>query len=156
MPIISNEWEELALLVGQAVWQTQVLETALGIHLVMVHKLTTGTARAEVEAMFVRTEKRTLGQLFENIRDTGATTLLPRLERFAGERNWLVHRSRHEGPKDLRANRVKRIQSIVDEASSLTSALQQAAEDHLMAHGLTKAEVDARADAISHEWTTDA
>lgn len=161
-PITQREFAELTSLVGLAVWQIQVLEQALGCYLVMVHKIAIGTARAEVEATFAKTEKRTLGQISASIRDTGRAPakLLPRLERFVDERNWLVHRSRHENRKDIYSPKKRialsqRISSLADEALSLMKAFQQATEDHLIAHGMAKAEIDARAEQIRNEWTNE-
>jgi hypothetical protein len=157
--ITPEEFSELTSLVGYAVWQIQVLEQVLASYLVMVHHVTTDTARTQIEAMFVKTAKHTLGQLFSAIRKTGGApeSLLPRLERFGVERNWLVHRSRHENRSDLyspakRAALSQRLRAIADEALSLMKAFQQATEDHLIAQGMTKAEIDARAKQILKEW----
>src|SRR5436190_12837654 len=143
--IIPEEFSELTSLVGYAVWQIQVLEQVLASYLIMVHQITTATARTEVETMFLKTAKHTLGQLFSAIRKTGggSESLLPRLERFIVERNWLVHRSRHENRSDLYSP-VKR------------TALRQTTEDHLIGQGMTKAEIDARAKQIRKEWTESA
>src|SRR5437764_15454679 len=69
--IIPEEFSELTSLVGYAVWQIQVLEQVLASYLIMVHQITTATARTEVETMFLKTAKHTLGQLFSAIRKTG-------------------------------------------------------------------------------------
>jgi hypothetical protein len=101
--ITPDEFSELTSFVGYAIWQIQVLEQVLGSYLVMVHQITTDKARTEIETMFVKAAKHTLGQLFIAIRKTGGgpESLLPRLERFIVERNWLVHRSRQENRTDL-------------------------------------------------------
>jgi hypothetical protein len=163
LPITADEFTEVVSQVGYAVWQIQVLEEVLGCYLVLVHKVEFTTARSDVEAMFVKTEKRTLGQLFGAIRDTSKapSTLLPRLDRFVDERNWLVHRSRHQNRTDLyspakRQTLIQRINAIADEALSLAKSFQQATEDHLIAGGMKKAKIDTRAAKIYHDWTTDA
>ncbi len=161
--IIPEEFSELTSLVGYAVWQIQVLEQVLASYLIMVHQITTATARTEVETMFLKTAKHTLGQLFSAIRKTGggSESLLPRLERFIVERNWLVHRSRHENRSDLyspakRTALRQRLCSVADEALLLMKAFQQTTEDHLIGQGMTKAEIDARAKQIRKEWTESA
>ena len=53
--IIPEEFSELTSLVGYAVWQIQVLEQVLASYLIMVHQITTATARTEVETMFLKT-----------------------------------------------------------------------------------------------------
>ena len=157
--ITPEEFSELTSLVGYAVWQIQILERVLAGHLVMVHQITTDTARSEIETMFVKTARHTLGQLFSAIRKTGGEpeSLLPRLEGFIIERNWLVHRSRHENPSDLyspakRTALRQRLCAIADEALSLMKAFQRATEDHLIGQGMTKAQIDARAKRIRKEW----
>ena len=161
--IIPEEFSELTSLVGYAVWQIQVLEQVLASYLIMVHQITTATARTGVETMFLKTAKHTLGQLFSAIRKTGggSESLLPRLERFIVERNWLVHRSRHENRSDLyspvkRTALRQRLCSVADEALLLMKAFQQTTEDHLIGQGMTKAETDARAKQIRKEWTESA
>jgi len=161
--ITPEEFSELTSLVGHAVWQIQVLERVLASYLVMVHQIKTHTARTEIETMFVKTAKHTLGQLFSVIRQTGEgpESLLPRLERFIVERNWLVHRSRHENRSDLyspakRTALRQGLCSIADEALLVMKAFQQATDDHLIGQGMTKAEIDARAKQIRKEWTESA
>jgi hypothetical protein len=158
-----DEFSGLTSLVGYAVWQIQVLEQVLACYLVMVHRITADMARTEIETMFVKAARNTLGQLFTAIRNTrGAPEdLLPRLERFIDERNWLVHRSRQENRIDLYSPEKpialsQRLRAIADEALSLMRAFQQATEDHLIARGMTKAEIDASAERIRREWTREA
>ena len=158
-----EEFSELTSLVGYAVWQIQVLEQVLAFYLIMVHQITTDTARTEIETMFVKTTKHTLGELFSAIRKTGEgpESLLPRLERFILERNWLVHRSRYKNRSDLyspakRTALRQRLCAIADEALSLMEAFPEATEDHLIGQGMTKADIDARAKQIRKEWTESA
>jgi hypothetical protein len=96
MPLTPEEFSEVPAYIGHAVWQIQVLEETVALHLVLVHKVDAKTARRDVATMFARASKQTLGQLLRGIRDTKKTPsdLLARLETFVDERNWLVHHSR--------------------------------------------------------------
>ena len=101
----------------------------------------------------------TLGQLFGQIRDaTGnAASFLPRFEALVNDRNWLVHRSRNQNRKDLydhaaRQKLIDRTEAIADEALQLAKALQKKTEDHMMALGIPKAELDRRVAIIFREW----
>ena len=161
MPLTAEEFAQVASFVGHAIWQIQVLEQTAAVHLVLVHKVDTKKARRDVETMFAKASKQTLGQLFRDIRDTGKgpSDLLSRLERFVDERNWLIHRSRHENRKDLysderRPQLVTRINAVADEALSLMTAFQEVTEAHLIAHGMDRAKMQARTDEIYREWTT--
>jgi hypothetical protein len=118
-----------------------------------------GAARFEIEAMFSKTAKQTLGQLFGAIRDTGqgSSDLLVRLEKFVNERNWLVHRSRDDNPSVLyttatRLALICRIDAIAEEALFLASSFQRATEEHLTRLGVAKTQIDADAARILKRW----
>jgi hypothetical protein len=121
---------------------------------------TTGAGRRLLSCHGPRIRARR-SQVFAAIRDNGGApaALLPRLERFVAERNWLVHRSRHESHRDLytadtRAALTQRILRIADEALALMKAFQSATDDYLIAHGLSKADIDVRAEQFRREWTS--
>jgi hypothetical protein len=160
MPLTTEEFAEVASFVGHAVRQIQVLEETVALHLVLVHKTDAKTARRDAENMFAKASKQTLGQLFGAIRDTGKgrSDLLSRLEHFVEERNWLIHRSRHENRKDLysdagRPQLIARISAVADEALFLLTAFQDLTDTHLIAQGMDRAKMQARADEIYREWT---
>src|SRR5438067_12898164 len=160
MPLTADEFSEVASFVGHAVWQIQVLEESVALHLVLVHKVDAKTARRDAETMFAKTSKQTLGQLFGAIRDTGKepSDLLSRLEHVVDERSWLIHRSRHENRKDLysdarRPQLIARINAVADQALSLLTEFQNLTDTHLIARGMDRAKMQARADEIYREWT---
>jgi hypothetical protein len=161
MPLTAEEFSDFASFVGHAVWQIQVLEETAAVHLVMVHKVDAKTARRDVESMFAKASKQTLGQLFGAIRDAGKgpQDLLARLERFVHERNWLIHRSRHENRKDLssdarRPHLIARVNAVADEALALLTAFQDLMDTHLIARGMDRARMQERADEIYRQWAT--
>jgi hypothetical protein len=160
LPITSKEFVDITRCVGFAVWQLQLLEQVAACYLILVHKAEPTTAREQVQTMFAKAEKKTLGQLFGEIRDSskGAATFLPRLEALVDERNWLVHRSRHQNRKDLysperRQALIDRIEALAAEALSIAKEFENATEEHLLSFGVSKAELDARAAAIYRDWT---
>jgi hypothetical protein len=162
MPLTAEELAEFARSVGHAVLQIQELEETLAVHLVFVHKADARAARRDVETMFAKAEKQTLGQLSRAIRDTGTSpsNLLSRLEHFVNERNWLIHRSRRENRRDVRSNArrsqlIARITAVANEALSLMTTFQELTEAHLIARGADRAKIQARADEIYREWTSD-
>ena len=163
LPLTAEEFAEVASFVGHAVLQIQVLEETAAVHLVMIHKTDAKTARREVEAMFAKASKQTLGQLFSAIRDSGKgpSDLLTRLEHFVDERNWLIHRSHHENRLDLYSDArhpqlIARIQAVADEAIALITAFQEQTEAHLVARGMDRVKMQARAEEIYREWSTEA
>jgi len=159
MPLTAEELAELTRLIGYAVLQIQELEEILQLHLVLVHKADAKTARRDVETMFAKTAKHTLGQLLGDIREKGKSPsdLLSRLEHFVDERNWLIHRSRRENPRNLRSDAkrsqvIARITAVVNEALSLMMTFQELTEAHLIALGVERATIHARAAEIRREW----
>ena len=61
MSLTAEEFAEVASFLGHAVWQIQILEETVAVHLVLVHKADAKTARRDVEAMFAKASKTDLG-----------------------------------------------------------------------------------------------
>ncbi|HZS18163.1 MAG TPA: hypothetical protein VFA51_09565 [Candidatus Udaeobacter sp.] len=161
MPLTPEEFSHVAAHIGAAVWQIQVLEETVALHLVLVHKVDAKTARRDIEAMFAKASKQTLGQLLRGIRDSqkNPSDLLALLETFVHERNWFIHHSR-EKRKDLdsdkkRAQFVARIEALAADALSLMTRFQDLTETHLIARGFDRAKIKARANQIYREWNTE-
>ena len=161
MTLTAEEFSEVASYIGHAVWQIQILEETVALHLVLVNKADAKAARRDVMTMFAKASKQTLGRLLRGIRDTRKTPseLLSRLEPFVHERNWLIHHSRHENRKDLnsdsgRAQLIARINTLADEALFLMTRFQDLTETHVVAQGMDRAKIKARADQIYREWAT--
>lgn len=149
--------------IGFALWQIQILESTVGVYLVLVHKADPSIARIEVEAMFDRVNKNTLGQLLRAIQSTqnAPQKIVDRLERFVEKRNWLVHHSRHEShdymySETKRLVLVQKISAIADDALALMKEFQAATEAHLMTTGLTKEQIDSDAAKILNQWINSA
>ena len=120
-----------------------------GAYLVFVHQATPSKARDEVEAMFTRAGKSTLGQLLRSMESTGNApqALMDALDAFVDKRNWLVHYSRRECRKDMysasgRANIISRLAAIADEALQVANAFQKETEAHLEKLGISKEQID--------------
>src|SRR5438105_4947727 len=123
LPITPDQLHEVTAQVGFALWQTQITESTVGAYLVLVHKATLGQVRTEVEGMFAKAGKSTLGKLLRSIQATGTApqSLVDALDAFVSRRNWLVHHSRHESHRDMysaagRATLIARLAAIADEA----------------------------------------
>jgi hypothetical protein len=163
-PSTTQEFADVTRSIGFAVWQLQALELVAACYLILVHKATPATASEKVQTMFAKTKKKTLGQLFGEIRDSskGSAAFLPQLERLVDERNWLIHRCHHQNRKDLyslerRMALINRIEALAAEAWSIAKKFKKAAEEHLISLDISKAERDARtasAAAIYREWTS--
>jgi hypothetical protein len=113
--------------IGAAVWHIQYLEDAL-IHYLVIKNLRLNPAIAEEEVCerLAKMRKCVLGKVYKQARDLGIIPrdLEPRFEKFVDERNWLIHRSRHECSTHLyddvrRIEMFNRISMIQDEAISI-------------------------------------
>jgi len=163
LPLTPDQLHEVTAQVGFALWQTQIAESAVGSYLVLVHKATLGQARTEVESMFAKAGKSTLGQLLRSIQasSTVPQSLTDALDAFVPRRNWLVHHSRHEGRPNMysvagREALIARLASIADEALALAKAFQTATETHLESLGISRVQIGKDAARILDEWTTGA
>lgn len=161
LPLTPSQLDEVTAKVGFALWQTQIAESTVGAYLVLVHKATLGQARTEVEGMFAKAGKSTLGQLLRSIQATGTAPqpLTDALDTFISKRNWLVHHSRHESRPQLysttgREALVSRLAAIADAALELSKAFQAATEAHLELLGISREQVDRDAARIFNEWIT--
>lgn len=160
-PLTLEQLHEVTAQVGFAVWQIQILESTVGAYLVFVHKVDATTARREIEAMFEKAGKNTLGQLLRAIRATGSPpkNLVDQLDVFVPKRNWLVHHSRHESHAAMnsaqgRAGLIARIAAIADDALSLMKAYQAGTEAHLETLGITREQIDRDTAKLLREWGT--
>jgi hypothetical protein len=159
LPLSPEQLHEVTSQVGFAVWQIQVLGRAVGAYLVLVHKATLAIARAEVETMFAKAGKSTLGQLLREIRaaEDAPQHLIDQLDGFVPKRNWLVHHSRHESHKEMysaagRTALIARIEAIADEALALMKSFDAATEEYLETRGISKEEVNRRTAELLAEW----
>ena len=141
----------------------EITESTVCSYLVLVHKATLGQARAEVEGMFEKAGKSTLGNLLQSIRATATApqSLTNALDAFVPKRNWLVHRSQHESRSNMystsgREALISQLAAIADQALELTKAFQTATEAHLGSLGVSRKQIDRDAERILNEWTTGA
>ena len=161
VPVTPDELHEVTAQVGFALWQTQVAEETVGAYLVFVHQATPAKARAEVDAMFAKAGKSTLGQLLRAIESTGTAPqhLVDALDAFVDKRNWLVHHSRRESRKPMysasgRATIIARLAAIADQALDLAKAFQASTETHLETLGISKEQIDRDTEKLLNEWFT--
>ena len=163
LPLTEDELHEVTAQVGFALWQTQVAEETIGAYLVFVHQATPSKARNEIEAMFAKAGKSTLGQLLRAIDSTGNAPqhLVDALDAFVEKRNWLVHHSRRECRRAMysisgRAAIIARLAAIADEALTVAKAFQAVTEAHLETLGISKEQVDCDTEKLLNEWFTEA
>ena len=161
MPLTEDELHEVTAQVGFALWQTQVAEDTVGAYLVFVHQATPAKARTEVEAMFAKAGKSTLGQLLRAIESTGTApqNLVDALDAFVDKRNWLVHHSRRETRKAMysasgRETTIARFAAIADEALDLAKHFQASTEAHLETLGISKDQIDRDMEKLLNKWFT--
>jgi hypothetical protein len=159
--LTEEELHEVTAQVGFALWQTQVAEETVGAYLVFVHQAKLSKVRSEVEAMFAKAGKNTLGQLLRAIESTGNAPqhLVDALDAFVEKRNWLVHHSRRDCRLAMysvsgRTTIIARLAAIADEALALAKAFQAATEAHLETLGISKEQINRDTQKLLNEWFT--
>lgn len=104
-PVDLAQFVELHKLIGLALWHSQALEDALARFITLILKLPASRAEAEVLEVLENLQSRTLGALIAELRKGNTTKSVSeferRMNRFLGERNWLVHSSWREHHADL-------------------------------------------------------
>ena len=123
---VESELGEFFYLVGKAVWYIQYLEDAVCSFISCdEHEKVKGTPESAY-AYLADVRKRTLGTIIRDAIKRGIVSpgLDDRLVKFAAERNWLVHRSRHENSADIvddakRRALIERVRAIYTESGEL-------------------------------------
>jgi len=142
LPLHPADLHEVYAHVGEAVWQIQFFENTLVHYSAMVFKIPPKFAAVEAYAILENTAKKTLGQLLKELR-SHSTVPDNFLQEFLKERNWLVHRSRHENHTDLYSQEklialIARLQKLSDEALLLNKEFAKILEDWIIKRGIKK------------------
>ncbi len=129
--------------IGAAVWYIQYLEDAL-VHYIVIIQLKDNLPIAEEEAHARLSEKRRcfLGNIYKQARELGIIPqdLEARFDRFVEERNWLIHRSRHECGSHLYDNALRsamfvRISMIEEEAICIQKIIYHELSKFMVSEG---------------------
>ncbi len=127
--------EELAILyalIGEAIWNLQLVENALSFCITIKRdiKVRGSTPPNEADALLAKHQASTLGTSLRIAREAQIfpNALFERLNQFKEERDWLVHRSVRQNGEDLyleekRVAFVARINAFSNEAGALQSAI---------------------------------
>ena len=160
-PLTEDELHKVTAQVGFALWQIKAAEETVGAYLVFVHQATPSKARSEVEAMFAKAGKSTLGQVLRATESTenAPEHLLDALDGFVEKRNWLVHHSRRDCRRAMysasgKTTIIAQRAAIADEALELRNVFQAATEAHLETLGISKEQIDRDAAKLLEEWFT--
>lgn len=94
----ADRLDEIARRVGVTLWQIQILEDVSAQCLVLVTKVQKGMGEEAGNVHLDKARNRTFGTNVSMMIDAGilASDVKPLLSWVVSERNWLVHRSRHE------------------------------------------------------------
>ncbi len=144
---------------GFAVWQLQELEWALASLLVLRVKAKRGIGKDDMGNLFSAVEKRTFGSLLKELCATGVlkADFAKRLETILADRNWLIHRSRHESRGVLTspvkfATLITKIRAISNEALFLLKHIGQIAEEYVIQSGVSMDFIDREAERLLIQW----
>jgi chorismate mutase len=159
LPLNPDDLYDVYAHIGGAVWQIQAFENTLVHYLALVFKLPPKAAQAEAYSILEQTGKRTLGQLLNELRKYKplAGQIDKRLKEFLEERNWLIHRSRHETHTDLYkpaklAKLLRRFEKLANKALDLNKEFYTFLEAETLKRGMSKSEIERIAEKIHDEW----
>lgn len=107
----------------------------------------------------VKAKGRTFGATIGQLETAGLLSgeLGQRFQRMLGDRNWLVHSSRADSRAAVYDNSalgalLLRLDRIAEEALALLRELGSRVEKHVMAHGVTKQQIDEGAATLLNTW----
>jgi uncharacterized protein YutE (UPF0331/DUF86 family) len=150
---------EITQRVGFALWQLQELEGVAATYFVLLAAAKRGMERDAGNLLVAKAKGRTFGATITQLETAG---LLPgelgrRFRRVLGDRNWLVHSSRADSRPAIYDNSafgglLLRLDRIAEETLALLRELGSRAEKHVMAHGVTKQQIDEGAAALLDAW----
>ena len=149
----------LLQLVGYAVWQVAECEDALAHWVAIAARETRGIGEAAAEPIVAKVQRKTFGQLLNEIRDADVLDagLVDRVQALVRSRNWLVHHAKRENRgvvNDMaRYDRLAaRLGEIAEEATKLQSELGRELEEYIVRAGVDRTAVDAEAARLQREW----
>lgn len=125
--------QELFEALGYSLWMIQSLELSLCNYLVFAHRISTDTAVGQVQNIFEKHTKKTLGNLLSDLkRDDNffSESVINKLEAILVDRNWLVHKiyalNQSHMFSDLKAVKlISKIRNIGDEAIKLSKLISE-------------------------------
>lgn len=132
-------WER----VGFCLLQIQSFEMTIEHYLAQTHKLEKNMSFEEVESIYDKLGKLTIGNLFKEILkcEVLPKDLEDRVNAFIKERNWLVHRCRKENEGDI-YNESKfrllyqRVADLSEESLALGKLFLEKSEKYILENGI--------------------
>jgi hypothetical protein len=139
--------------ISEALRRSQELERLLVVYLSLAFNREPADAGRDVSHLLEDPQSEALRHL---IADLEARDLLPSLDRLFNERNWLVHRSFYqqmdEADPKTAGRFTARLQRLSSETAEITELLWQLILARFMRAGMTQAEVEQRAEAVTQQW----
>jgi hypothetical protein len=140
---------------GYALEQVQALEAALFTYLVLAGHESVQSATRRTAELLQADDPRPLSVL---VAAEGGTedldeTLVLRLKRLAGERDWLIlpRNESYTGPGSMRPV-LDRLEAIHAEAKELRTCVDRLIERHLLGDGMTKQEIERKTEETARLW----
>ena len=148
--ITPDELHEIYAAIGGAVWHLQFLEDVLVTYLTMRLKLKRPVAPEKAYAVLQEQRRKTLGMLLNDakrgklVRGEVSEAFQALLE----DRNWLIHRSMHEGSDQVytdagREALLSRLRALTERSITLKKALYKDVEEWYAGQGLDVARAEA-------------
>ncbi|MFZ2656719.1 MAG: hypothetical protein WAX69_17430 [Victivallales bacterium] len=148
---------DLFKMMGFALWQAQLFEEVLAIHL--MHVLSENLTQEQAAELLEKHYDRTLGQLLDKLKNHCEVKpgFERRLEEFKKERNWLAHRIRREDHTAI-YNELKfqellnRLDLLNEEGKLLANIMIAMCEKWCIAEGVPSETLKNRREKTLQEW----
>jgi hypothetical protein len=145
--------------VGFTLWQLQELEGIAATFFVLLAAAQRGMGTEAGEILVAKAKGRTFGATISQLQAAGLLTgeLEQRFRKLLADRNWLVHSSRSDSRAAVYSDSefgalLLRLDRIAEEALALLRELGARAEKHVMAHGVSRQQIDTGAAALLKAW----
>jgi hypothetical protein len=154
-----NEIFNLHASIGETLWHIQGFENSLIYYTALVFKMEIGIAEKEAYAILEQLNKKTLGQLLNDLRKHNniSPSMDLKFQKLLEERNWLVHKSRNQCHTDVyspeKLIKLKdRLENLKRDALSFNKELCKLIETFMVSKGFTTDDILKVAEQNINNW----
>jgi len=150
---------EITQRVGFTLWQLQELEGVTATYFVLLAEAKRGMGADVGEILVTKAQGKTLGVTIRQLQAGGLLSgeLEQRFRNLLTARNWLVHSSRTDSRAAVHSDSefgalLLRLDRIAEETRALLREIGARAEKHVVAHGVSRQQIDAGAAKLLNKW----
>ena len=150
---------EITQRVGFTLWQLQEMEGVAATYFVLLAEAKRRMGTEAGKILVAKAQGKTFGATIRQLQAAGLLSgeLEQRLRKLLTERNWLVHSSRVDSRAAVYSDSefgalLIRLDKIAEETLSLLREIGALAEKHVLAHGVSRQQIDLGAATLLRKW----